>query len=156
MGLRWKDVSFVPSDALVTETLYAWKWLIGDYGGRPILCSNLGDLFLEQSDGKICWLNCSAGSFGVAAPSRSYFDEKCRSGDESGEWFGWILVEKLHAAGKFATDGQCYSFIVLPIFAECKFEPDNVAVVSCREVFVGLGDIHWRLSAYPDGSQVTY
>ena len=90
-----------------------------------------------------------------AAVDRAAFDEICRNGGpEVSEWFGPSLIESLHEAGKIAGEGQCYLFITLPIFEECRYEPDNLAVVPSHEVFAGLANIHRQIADLPDGSKV--
>jgi len=64
------------------------------------------------------------------------------------------LVERLHAAGKTPTKGECYGFTVLPVFAEGEYDTSNMFVVPVREQMVGMADIHRQLNDLPDGSPV--
>jgi hypothetical protein len=151
----WNDLAFRPSPELTAEIATAWEWLIGDQDWSPVLCSRLGDLFFERSNGRIDWLSCSTGSVYSAAADLHAFDTICRDwGEPASEWFGPGLVEQLHEAGKIAGPADCYLFLIQPVFAECRYEPDNLEVVPVREVLVGLSDIHQQLAALPDGQKV--
>lgn len=155
MSFCWNDIAFLPDDALAAEIARKWQWLLGELDWKPVLCSKLGDVFLERSSGRIDWLSCSAGIVEIAAYDRAAFDEMCRTnGDEVSKWFGPSFVATLHDAGKIAAEHQCYLFITLPIFAECKYEPDNIAVVPLREVFVGLSKFHQQIAALSDSQKV--
>ncbi|HEX7711033.1 MAG TPA: hypothetical protein VF418_08830 [Sphingomonadaceae bacterium] len=155
MSVGWRDFAFVPDKELGGEIVAAWHWLVGGSNWTPFLCSKLGDVFFEWPDGTVGWLSCAAGSVEGVAPDRASFDEVCRkSGDEVTLWFGPSLIRALHGAGKVPVDGQCYLFITLPIFAECRYSEDNFAVVPVREVFVGVSDVHQQIAELPDGAKV--
>lgn len=155
MPAGWNDLAFQPCPELTADIATAWEWLIGDQDWAPILCSRLGDLFFERSDGRIDWLSCAAGSIETAAVDRQAFDKICRNWSEpADEWFGPGLVEKLHASGKVAGPTDCYFFLIQPVFAECRYEADNLKVVAVREVFVGLSDFHQQLAGMHDDQQV--
>lgn len=70
------------------------------------------------------------------------------------EWFLPPRVERLHAAGKKPKVGECFGFTFLPVFAEGKFEVENMFVLPVSEQFVGVADIHHQLSELPDSSRV--
>jgi hypothetical protein len=115
----------------------------------------VGGVFLQRPDGTVLWLDTGTGLVEQAAPSREQFEEACRSSSELvAGWFLPPLVERLHAAGKIPNDGQCYGFTILPVFAEGKYDTDNMFVLPVREQVVGMADIHRQLHDLPDGSQV--
>ena len=64
------------------------------------------------------------------------------------------LVDRLHAAGKRPGVGECYGFTILPVFAEGKYDTDNMVVVPVREQLVGIADIHRQLDGLPNGAAV--
>ena len=155
MSIRWHDIAFFPDDALTADIASSWRWLIGDDDWKPVLCSRLGDLFLERSSGQIDWMSCSLGSIEPAAPDRATFDRICaEGGDHSAGWFDPDFVASLHSSGKIAGQNECYLFIILPIFAEGRYEAENIRVVPIHEVFVGLADIHQQIADLPDGQAV--
>jgi len=153
--VRWPDIAFQPSIELADEIGEAWSWLIGDRVFKPFLCSRLGDVFFVTDGGEVGWLSCSEGLIARACNSRTEFDEKCQSrGDEYTEWFGAGLIASLHSAGKVAKADECYAFVILPVFAECKYQPDNLNPVPAREVLIGQSELHKQIAELPEGSAV--
>lgn len=155
MPVSWRDLAFVPDESLTGDINAAWQWLLGPRDWTAVLCTRLGDFFIERANGEIHWLNCSAGCCDLAARDRATFDQICLTGGrQTAEWFGHTLVQRLHDAGKVAGNTQCYAFVVLPIFTECRFEPENLFVAPIREVFVGLAEVHRQIASLPDGQKV--
>lgn len=112
-------------------------------------------VFLEKPDGGVHWLDTGTGLVEHVASTRVQFEEIIRSSpDLVDEWFLPPLVKRLHAAGKRPTVGECYGFTILPIFAEGKYEADNMFVVPVREQLVGMADIHRQLNDLPEGASV--
>lgn len=70
------------------------------------------------------------------------------------EWFMPGLVTLLHEAGKRREDGECFTYAIYPLFAECRYEVWNFAVVPAREHFSLSGDLHRQMSELPDGAHV--
>jgi hypothetical protein len=70
------------------------------------------------------------------------------------EWLLPPLIEQLRAAGKVLQPGECYTFVTLPVFAEGRYDVDNLNPVRAREHFALTGGIHQDLQSYPDGSKV--
>lgn len=155
MTIGWSDIAFQPGPNLSAEIEQAWGWLLEGRTFAPFLCSKLGDVFFESDGGAVLWLSCSAGQIANAASDRAEFDALCAGGDElTDTWFGPSLIARLHDEGKIADAGQCYAFAILPIFAECRYEPANLNPVAAREVLVGLAETHRQLDAVPDGAHV--
>ena len=155
MAIDWADIAFRPGAKLTAEIAEAWAWLPPDGGFEPVLCSMFGDVFFAGQGGQIFWLNCSCGTVEPACDTMGEFEAICDEGGEKmAEWFGPSLVEQLHEAGKVAQPGECYAFAILPIFAECRYEPDNLAPVPVREVLLGLSDIHRQFADQDDGAKV--
>lgn len=115
----------------------------------------VGGVFLQTPDGNVVWLDTGNGLVEQAAQSREEFEKACRSSFELvAEWFLPPLVERLHVVGKIPNAGQCYGFNILPVFAEGKYNTDNMLVLPVREQVVGMAEIHRQLQDFPDGSQV--
>ena len=70
------------------------------------------------------------------------------------EWFLPPLVGRLHAAGKKPKAGECFGFTNLPVFAEGKFDVENMFVLPVSEQFIGVADLHRQLNELPDNSRV--
>ncbi len=154
MTVAWKDIAFQIEPSLALATAKAWSWLVpGPW--NPLVCSMVGGVFLERPDGAVHWLDTGTGLIEEVASSRARFEEAVRSSpDLVDEWFLPPVVERLHAAGKKAGAGECYGFAILPIFAEGKYEVDNMFVIPVAEQFIGMADVHRQLSELPDGAPV--
>jgi len=112
-------------------------------------------VFLEKPDSEVHWLDTGTGLVEQVASTRVQFEEIMRSSpDLLDEWFLPPLVERLHAAGKRPAVGECYGFTILPIFAEGKYDTDNMFVVPVREQLIGMADIHRQLNELPEGVSV--
>ena len=69
--------------------------------------------------------------------------------DIADEWFLPALIEQLHAAGKVPEEGECYTYVTLPVFEEGKYEVDNLNPVPAYEHFALTGDIHCEILSRP-------
>ena len=157
MALGWRDIAFQPGRALAAAIAERWRWLTGRGDLEPFLCSLLGDVFAADAAGRVRWLCCSAGTVREVAASRAAFDSICaRGGAEVDEWFAPVLIERLHEAGKIAGPGEAYMFLTLPIFAECRFDPDNLKVMPVNDVFIALADLHQLYAGLPDGTVIRH
>ena len=154
MSISWRDLAFQLEPDVARDAAKAWSWLVPE-PWEPIICSVVGGVFLETPDGTVLWLDTGTGLVEQVAESREHFEETCRSSSELvAEWFLPPLVERLHAAGKKPTEGECYGFTILPVFAEGKYDTDNMFVLPIKEQLVGLADVHRQLNGLPDGAPV--
>jgi hypothetical protein len=154
MSIAWRDIAFQLDPGIALDTAKAWSWLVPE-PWEPIVCSMVAGVFLETPSGEVLWLDTGTGSVEPVAQSREHFEELVRSSpDLVDEWFLPPLVERLHAAGKKPSDGECYGFTILPVFAEGKYDTDNMFVVPVREQLVGLAHVHRQLNGLPEGSSV--
>lgn len=154
MSITWQDIAFQLEPDIAREACKAWSWLVPE-PWEPIVCSMVAGIFLEKATGEVHWLDTGTGLVEHVASTRVQFEEIIRSSsDLVDEWFLPLLVERLHAAGKRPTAGECYGFTILPIFAEGKYDTDNMFVVPVREQVVGIADIHRQLNVLPEGASV--
>jgi hypothetical protein len=154
MAVTWNDIAFVLDPALAEEVQSAWSWLVPD-PWRPLVCSMVGGLFFETDGGEVRWLETGTGLVENVAANAETFEAMLRAGEPIvEEWFLPGLVEALHQAGKRPGPGECYCFIVPPVFAEGRYEADNMAVVPVREQFVGMAGIHRQIWGLPHGAKV--
>jgi len=154
MGVSWHDIAFQPGDALAKEMSEAWSWVFPE-PWKPIICSMVGGIFLQSEADVVYWLDTGTGLIEQVASNREEFEQIVRSSPALvEEWFLPGLVQVLHDAGKKPDAGQCYSFTVLPVFAEGKYDVHNMIVVPIREQFVGATAIHRQLHALPEGAAV--
>lgn len=154
MAVTWRDLAFRLEPDAARDAARAWSWLLPE-PWEPIICSMVGGIFLEASNGTVVWLDTGTGLVEQVAESREQFEETCRSSyDVVEEWFLPPLVERLLRAGKKPNEGECYGFVILPIFAEGKYDTENMFVVPVSEQFVGMAAIHRQLSEVPERASV--
>ncbi|QCP54406.1 DUF1851 domain-containing protein [Trinickia violacea] len=110
-------------------------------------------VFIEPDTCGVWWLNTGTAELTKVADSVPHFEGLLNS-DLADEWFSPDLVGKLHVAGKVPGLGECYTFVILPIFSEGKYEVDNVNPVPVREHYGSTGSMHKHLRDIPDGAQV--
>jgi len=152
MRPAWSDLTMVPSDAAVAALRRSWAWLVpGPF--TPSLFSALGDAFLELESGGVHWLDTGTGTLSRVADSVESF--RALLGTEAAnDWFLPDLIEQLHAAGKTLGPGRCYTYVILPIFTEGRYDVSNLNPVPAEEHFALTGEMHERLAALPDGTKV--
>jgi hypothetical protein len=159
MSTKWSDISFVPDEQVVAETIAAWKWLIPD-PWKMLVCSMFGGIFFERHSGGVFWLECPTADIVRVANSAAEFHAYLggpRDNDwakQVEEWFLIDLVGRLHGAGKVPGPGQCYGLTILPVFEGGKYSAENVFVLPAREWLTLTASMHEQLREVPDGSQI--
>jgi len=152
MSVGWSSLTFEPTDDAIEQLAEAWAWRL-KVPFRPVLFSTLGDMFFARDDGAVWWLNTGTAELTRVADSIEHFHERLAT-DVADEWFLPALIEKLQLAGKMREAGECYTYVTLPIFAEGKYEVDNLNPVSAAEHFELTGHIHRQIAELPDGAKV--
>lgn len=156
MNVTWRDIAFQLHSDIAHEAAKAWSWLVPE-PWEPIICSMVAGVFLETPSSGVLWLDTGTGLVEQVARSRAHFEEVVRSSpDLVDEWFLPPLVERLHAVGKKPSAGECFGFTILPVFAEGKYDTDNMFVLPIGEQLVGMADIHRQLNNLPDGAPVEF
>jgi hypothetical protein len=156
MSTDWRAIAFQLEPDMVQEVNSAWAWLVPE-PWSPVVCSMVPGIFLEKAGGDVHWLDTGTAFIEKVADTREQFEEMLRSSSERvEEWFLPGLVEQLREAGKIPAAGQCYGFTILPVFAEGKYEVENMFVLAVREQFVALADVHRQLNDMPDGASVQF
>jgi hypothetical protein len=117
MEICWSEVTCSPSAEATLVLKRAWGWLVPE-PWVPLLFSVLGDVFL-QKDGKVYWLNTGTGEITQVADGTEHFEALLQT-ELAVEWFMPSLVEELRAEGKIASEGQCYTYAIFPVFSEGK------------------------------------
>lgn len=152
MSIGWSSLTFTPTDEAVQQLANSWSWLL-DEPIVPLLFSTLGDVFFEPDSGGIWWLNTGTAEITRVADSASQFRELLGT-EIVDEWFMPGLIEKLHVAGKVPGPGECYTYVTLPIFAEGKYDVENLNPVPAHEHFSLTGHILREIQSLPSGSKV--
>ncbi|MDX8469585.1 DUF1851 domain-containing protein [Mesorhizobium sp. VK23B] len=154
MSVTWPEIAFQLEPDVAQAAAKAWSWLLPE-PWNPVVCSMVGGVFIERPNNGVHWLDTGTGLVEQVAHNRAEFEEMIRlRPDLVDEWFLPPLVKRLRAADKKPKAGECYGFTILPVFAEGKFDIDNMFVIPVSEQFIGIADIHRQLSKLPDGSMV--
>lgn len=143
MSISRSSLTFTPSDESVQQLVASWGWLIRE-PFVPVLFSALGDVFFEPDSGGIWWLNTGTAEVARVADTVEQFGELLGT-EIADEWFLPGLIEQLHGAGKVPEEGECYTYVTLPIFEEGKYEVENLNPVPAYEHFALTGDVHCEL-----------
>jgi hypothetical protein len=153
MAIGWSALTFTPSEDAIAQLAAAWKWLLKD-PYTPVLFSTIGDMFFVRDAGDVWWLNTGTAEVTRVADHIDQFNDRLGT-DIVDEWFLPLLVEQLHVAGKVPEEGECYTYVRLPIFEEGRYEVDNMNAVPASEHFSLTGEMHQQLRMMPDGNQVS-
>lgn len=137
---------------ILVAALREWQWKIGATP-KPLFASLFGDVFFKATTGEVFWLNTGTGSVEKIATDETALSQLLDS-KQAELWLLPGLAERLIAAGKTLAPGECYTFIILPIFNEGKYEVENVAVVPALEHFKLTADIHRQIADLPDGAPI--
>lgn len=152
MSVSWSALTCTPDHDAIVELGTAWAWKLKE-PFRPVLFSALGDMFFARDGGDIWWLNTGTAELTPVAASVEDFQKQLAT-PIADDWFLPPLIADLQAAGKVLQPGECYSYVIMPIFAEGKYEVDNLNPVPAREHFGLSGGIHKDLQTFPDGTKV--
>lgn len=152
MSIGWASLTCKPSDEAVKQLAESWGWMLRE-PFAPVLFSALGDVFLEPDSGGVWWLNTGVGELMQVAESVKEFRELLGTAIAN-EWFMPSLIERLQASGKILQPGQCYTYVTLPVFAEGKYDVENVNPGPAHEHFGITGHILGKIKGLPDGAKV--
>jgi len=134
------------------QLLASWRELIPSDSRRWLL-SRFGELFLEQSDGKIGMLQVTGFQYEVVAENKQDFVEWLDDPDKMTVWFLAPLVDRLVSQGKCLPPGQCYSFIT-PLGLGGQITEDNVIMIPIEKHFTSFGRIFQQVRDLPHGTQI--
>jgi hypothetical protein len=151
MAMGWSALVFTPTPEAVQALRSSWSWVLPEQY-ELVLFSIFGDVFFRGSTGHVFWLNTGTAETSVVATSLSEFQSALS--ENCTDWFLPHLVEKLHTDGKVPSAGECYTYAVLPIFVEGKYEPWNFRPVPAEQHFEQTAHIHREIAALPDGRRV--
>jgi hypothetical protein len=140
MPVTWKDLTFTPDDAAIDQLVASWSWLLHE-PISPMLFTALGDLFFENQDGEVYWLNTGTAELTKVAYSAEQFRLALES-ELLDVWFMPGLVAQLRSAGKLLKAGECYTCMVLPLPGEGSYSVENLHPVSAKEHFSFTGRAH--------------
>jgi Domain of unknown function (DUF1851) len=148
----WSDITIQPEDPALAALRGSWRWMIGD-AWTPLLFSAIGDVFFEVPAGSVWWLSTATGSLEQVSESQAEFRELLGT-EKADEWFLPGLVDALRNEGKILRPDQCYTYAILPVFAEGSFSVENMNPVSAAEHFALSGHVHESIRQSPGGANV--
>lgn len=138
----------IPAGNLTTD----WIWLIGK-GKRPIMISAIGDMFLQDDNEKIYWLDVGSGELKLVAEGIHDFEEKLKNIELVNRWFMIDLITELRSSNKNLNDGQLYSYKKLPVIGG-DYSIDNFEPADIEVHFSFAGQIHRQIRDLPNGTKV--
>jgi len=140
------------NDIPVSKLIVDWTWLIG-IDKIPIMVSAIGDMFLQDNDKKIYWLDVGGGTLAQVAEGIDDFEEKLKNIELVNKWFMIDLTTQLRSSNKKLTECEVYSYNKLPIiggdYSIDNFEPTDIEVH-----FSFAGQIHKQIRDLPDGTKI--
>ena len=148
----WSHITIQPQDSALASLRNSWNWMLGD-AWTPLMFSAIGDVFFEVQAETVWWLSTATGSLEQVAESRDKFRELLGT-EKADEWFLPGLVEALRSSGKILATDQCYTYAILPVFAEGTFSVENMNPVSAAEHYSLAGHVHESIRQLPEGAKV--
>ena len=122
-------------------------------GATLLRCSWLGDAFVVVPAGPVHWLNTGTAECTRIADSVAEFEHALAT-PAAKSWLLPALLQALQAEGKSAAKGECFTYAILPIFAEGKYEPWNFRAVPAWEHFEVTASLHRQVAHLPEGARV--
>jgi hypothetical protein len=145
-------LTITPSAEAIEELGREWSWLVPERY-QPVLFTALGDMFYETPSGEIWWLNTGTAELSKVADGRGEF-QRLLCTEAADHWFLPPLIEELIQAGRVLNEGQCYTFVTLPVFREGAYAAENLNPVDAKQHFGLTGSIHKQISSLQDGDTV--
>jgi hypothetical protein len=141
-------------DHLDSEGLLSdWTWLIGKRK-VPVLLTASGDAFLQdQDDGSIHFLDVASGELIEVAASGDEFQRLLTDTEFVSSYFSLDLIAELRNSRKPLGPGRIFSFKIAPALGG-DFEADNVEAADIEVHFSIAGQLHEKISALPEGTDI--
>ena len=154
MSITWNDLTIKFEHIDRIRLVEDWQWLIGETA-LPILVTSVGDMFLQESDGKVFWLIAGSGEYEQVADSYDDFQSKLQDNDLIDEWFLVPVVSQLKDSGIQLAEGQLYSFKQLPVLGG-SYDSDNFEPTDIEVHFAMSGQMNFKIKDLPDGTNVNF
>lgn len=151
MTATWTQLTLVPSPEAAAALREHWGWLV-PASMNPFIASRAGDVFLEDLDGSVHWLETGGGALTRIASDRDEFRERLAT-DGGAELLLAGVVEAMLENGLVLDEGRCLGFKQLPVLGGT-YTPENLFAVSASEWYGFSGHLHSQIHALPDGTNV--
>lgn len=144
MSVRWSDLTFTPDSGAITRLRQSWQWRVRQ-PFKPVLCSVLGDAFIECDSGGIYWLNTGTAELTLVAEDALRMVQLLRT-DLAAGWFLPELIDALQQILPPLGANQCYSYLTLPVVEQHGYHPENFQVAHAGDHFTLTGNLHRHLA----------
>lgn len=152
MIITWDDLT-VNFDSYKEEDLVeAWLWFIGE-DKRPILISSVGDMFLQNEEREMFWLDAGRGELIQLANSVEEFKALLEDEATVREWFLVELVATLKREDMQLILGKLYGYKKLPEIGG-GYSPENFVLTDIEVHFQLTSKIHEQIKDLPNGTPV--
>lgn len=143
----------VGDDFSIDEGLESWRWLVPNEVTFLALTA-MGDLFLQEQDGSVWFMDTIEGKYYVVAESLEWWQAMLHDPAQVETWFLPQFLEQLRATGIVLKVGECFS-ATIPAILGGTFTPENWQPTSWRVHFWTLGQIHQQVKDLPQGTRIT-
>jgi hypothetical protein len=154
MSSAWRNSIIETEGFDAAKLLATWRWLVND-SYTILFATQLGDLFLKDSNGQIFWLATDSGELRNVASDESSFFQQLNNPQTVIDWFATPIIDCLIASKMVLAKGQCYTYFTLPILGG-SYEPDNFKLVDLQTHFDIWGPIHEQIKEIPDGTEIVF
>ena len=143
-----KDISKIDTADIISE----WLWLFENQK-QVVLVSSIGDMFLENSDNAIYWLDIGMAELTCVAENLTEFKTLLSDEISINNWFLPGLVDQLIDEGKILKHNEVYSFKKPPILGG-DFSPNNFDTTDISVHFSIWGHLHRQIWDARDGTNI--
>ncbi len=120
---------------------------------RLILISSVGDMYLQNENREVFWLDVGRGELIQVADSVEEFEALLEDEEIIREWFLVELVAALKREGMQLIPGKLYGYKKLPVMGG-EYAPENFVLTDIEVHFQLAGQIHEQIKDLPDGTTI--
>jgi hypothetical protein len=150
--MDWKRLAIDVEGLDCNRLLSDWRWLVPE-SLRPFSLTIFGDWFLEDSVGRVIFLDTVAATLSKIAPSQQAFLAERAKQENLDHWFMADLAMLCWERGLQPGPGQCLSFTIPPVLGG-PLDVDNVEVCDLMVHESVLAQIHRGVRDLPEGTKI--
>lgn len=151
MRLTWKQLTFLPAEDALQALASSWRWCVPAEWHAFIFAVS-GDVFFEDPDGCVHWLDTGQGTLERIAATRAEFLDRLRA-DSGREWLMSELLDDFVQAGMVIGENQCLGYRTLPILGG-DYTAENMRPMSAAAWYGFSGYLHEQIHDLPDGAKL--